>query len=211
MLLYLHHTAGDVIALAPRTYLWHYAETPRGGTDTSIMGFVVEPIRGSYTEVDGKRYYLYWTVDRILKFVTPNNKQFALFRHLTGALFEDLRDGLQLDLVPAQKNDGSLVPGYSTMFLRDEDGGLLHTITYNSNYYLQLYLADITPFTDRNLASWDFFISLKNGIEKMSGMCISADKIANSQKIKSRWNDRFPQRDKLSQKPRRSPQTRMSK
>ncbi|AYR25522.1 hypothetical protein RC54_17600 [Herbaspirillum rubrisubalbicans] len=74
-----------------------------------------------------------------------------------------------------------------------------------------LYLADFTPLTDRNLASWDFFISLKNGIEKMSGMCISADKIANSQKIKSRWNDRFPQRDKLSQKPQRSPQMRMSR
>jgi hypothetical protein len=27
MLLYLHHTAGDVIELAPGTYLWHYAET----------------------------------------------------------------------------------------------------------------------------------------------------------------------------------------
>ncbi|MCO4857224.1 hypothetical protein MKD49_12115 [Herbaspirillum sp. WGmk3] len=179
MLICQHHTSRDVIDFEPTTGLWRYVDTPWRGSDIDLIAHFALPIMGSYIVVEGERFYAYWTADRVLMFVTPDNKQFALFRHLAGALFEDLRDGLQLDLVPAQKNDGSLVPGYSTMFLRDEDGGLLHTITYNSNYYLQLYLADVTPFTDRNLASWDFFVSLKNGIEKISGMCISAEKIAD--------------------------------
>ncbi|MCO4857225.1 hypothetical protein MKD49_12120 [Herbaspirillum sp. WGmk3] len=172
MLLYLHHTAGDVIELSPRTYLWHYAETSRGGTDTSIMGFVVEPIRGSYTEVDGKRYYLYWTADRILKFVTPENKEYKLFRYLKKALFEDLRDGLHMELVTTEKKDGSAVPGYSTFRLLNSRDEILHEVSYHAQFFVDLYLGDFTASVDRDLGTWDFFVGLMRGVEEIASKCV---------------------------------------
>jgi len=172
MLIFDHVTGDDFIDFDPATGLWRYPEKPRVTPDLEIMARFTLPVRGSFTEVDGKRYYLYWTADRILKFVTPENKEYKLFRYLKKALFEDLRDGLHMEFVPAEKKDGSAVPGYSTFRLLNSRDEILHEVSYHAQFFVDLCLGDFTASVDRDLGTWDFFMGLMRGVEEIASKCV---------------------------------------
>ncbi|EIJ46392.1 hypothetical protein GWL_34200 [Herbaspirillum sp. GW103] len=193
MLIFDHVTGDDIIDFDPATGLWRYPEKPRVTPELEIMARFTLPVRGSFTEVDGKRYYLYWTADRILLFRLPDGTEYTLFRHLSDARFEDLRDGLKFEIVPAERRDGSAIPGYSTVRMHDKTGTLLHEVSYFSQRYLQLYMMDITPFTDRDLGTWDFFVALKDAVEKISKKCSSEQNESPlASRIRARTGERCP-------------------
>lgn len=62
---------------------------------------------------------------------------------------------------------------YRQASVHDKNGALLHQVSYFSHRYLQLYMMDITPFTDRDLGTWDFFVALKDACEKIGAKCSS--------------------------------------
>ncbi|MBP1317823.1 hypothetical protein RJO15_19815 [Herbaspirillum huttiense F1] len=193
MLVYQHHTGSEIIDFEPENGLWRYPEEEQRTSDLEILARFSLPVRGSYTEVNEKRYYLYWTADRILNLITPDNKTYPLFRHLKEALFEDLSNGLQIVIAPTQNNDGSEKQGYSTVRLSDKDGRILHEVSYNSRYYLELYMSDLTPFTDRTLSTWDFFVALKDGVEKIRKKCVPwPGTIADVVRIRSKSGQTCP-------------------
>lgn len=173
MLIFNHVTGADYIDFDPATGLWRYPETEPHTPELDIIARFALPVRGSFTEVDGHRYYLYWTADRTLIFRLPDCTEYALFRHLDGAHFADLREEKRIEIGPATSCDGTAIPGYSTVRLHDKNGALLHQVSYFAHRYLQLYMMDITPFTDRDLGTWDFFVALKDACEKIGAKCSS--------------------------------------
>lgn len=50
------HVPGGIIDFDPTTGLWRYPEKPRVTPELEITARFTLPVRGSFTEVDGKRH-----------------------------------------------------------------------------------------------------------------------------------------------------------
>lgn len=174
MQIYRHHTADDVIELDQASGMWHYVEEDDAISpgELAIAWRHSYPVAGSYTIEDGHRYCMYWTSAKVLLLRTPDEKEYPLFRYLGEERYEDLRHGMRVELGAAEERDGSTRAGYNTLRLTAADGTVLHEMSYHAQPYLDLYLSDFSA-ADRDLASWDFFVDLKRGVEEMEALSVS--------------------------------------
>ncbi len=165
MWLYQHHTCGDFIDLDHATGNWRYIDASEFPPDA--VKLVDFPVRGSYEDENGHRFYCYWTDDEHFVFRTHDGKVFELFRKLEDGTVIDLMPGVVAEIQASRYTDGRTKTGFSDFRIVDGNNNLLYEYTYYSQKYLNLYLHDFTPDPDRRLADWDFFVALKGGIEEL--------------------------------------------
>jgi hypothetical protein len=165
VLLYRHHTSGDVIDFDPATGHWRYVEEDRHPAVSALSTAYRRnaPIPGTYTVEDQRMYCMYWTPEGVLVLHMPDQRRHALFRHGGGEddQLEDMRQGLRIELAGTPGRNG-----YNTLRISGADGHVIHQLTYHALPYTLLYGADFT-YNDRILADWDFFEGLKDAIEDL--------------------------------------------
>jgi hypothetical protein len=164
VLLYRHHTSGDVIDFDTATGHWRYVEEDR---HPSVSALSVayrrgDPIPGTYTVEDQRMYCMYWTPEDVLVLHMPDQRRHALFRRGADEELQDLRQGLQVELAATPGRNG-----YNTLRISGADGHAIHQLTYHALPYALLYGADFS-YNDRILADWDFFEGLKDAIEDLA-------------------------------------------
>lgn len=171
MYIYKHHTSSDVIDLDPDTGRW----APVADADRPLVGALgvtyrdTYPIRGSYTEEDGKRYCMYWTNDRQFEFLPANQRPILICRRSPDGSTKMNDLGIRCTTEPAKYSDGRLRQGFSKFKLVDGAGHALFELTYNSDVYLQMAGADFTSASGfEDLGDWDFFVALKNAIDTLN-------------------------------------------
>lgn len=164
MWLYKHHTCSDIIDLNHQTGHWRpvdASEKPKGARVLADL-----PVRGSYTDVDGKRFYSYWTDDERFVFRAFDGYNIELCRKLPDGTVLESSPGLHCIIEPATYQDGRLRQGWSDVSLVDGEGQRLYQLTYDAGYYLRLYSSDFTAAAAiQDLSDWDFFVALQGGIE----------------------------------------------
>lgn len=172
MWLYKHHTCADIIDLDHESGRWRPvadAEKPKGAKVLADL-----PVRGSYTEESGKKFFCYWTDDQKFVFRTFDEKLFEICKEHGDGHTELLIPGVRCDINPAKLSNGSLRQGFSEVRLVDAQGHCLYEFAYNSEYYLRLYSSDFTAASAvQDLSSWDFFVALKEGIEIFTERALS--------------------------------------
>ncbi|MCD2518427.1 hypothetical protein LQ564_19175 [Massilia sp. G4R7] len=169
--LYRHHAADDIIAFDDATGRWEPAPeegAPPAGAMTLVQR-IGEPLRGSYTIEDGRRYCCYWTAGEELVFREPSGRRFSLFRRDARGRIVDLMPSVSADLIDAVHGDGSPLPNMSTFSLRDcFTPAPLIEVTYDSGKYLLLYSVSLFTYVpDEDLGDWDFFVALRRAIDEL--------------------------------------------
>ena len=164
MWIFKHHTCADIIDLDHASGQWRpiaESEKPKGAKALADL-----PVRGSYTEESGKKFFCYWTDDQKFVFRTFEGAVIEICRENEVGRTELLNPGLHCDISPARYQDGRLRQGFSDVRLVNKQGNVLYELSYNSEYYLQLHRSDFTAASAiQDLSSWDFFIALKEGID----------------------------------------------
>jgi hypothetical protein len=180
MHIYLHHSGDDVIDLNSQTGAWGYLKDDEHASlnELAIAYRHSDPINGTYTIENEKRYCLYWTPEKILILRTPDEKQYRLFKYLGEDKYLNLMDGMQVELLPSTFTDGRARQGYSDFRLINNDGHVLHELSYFSQKYLNFYANDFTFVPDRDLTDWDFFVALKAGVEDMVSKSVAMPEVA---------------------------------
>jgi hypothetical protein len=164
MWLYKHHTCSDIIDLDPVTGRWRYVEDADKPPGARVLAEL--PVRGSYTEVDGKRFCSYWTDDDRFEFRTPEGRVIEICRKLPDGTVQESHPGLRCVIEPSRERDGRLKPGWSDVSLVTAQGDVLYRLSYDAGTYLRLYASDFTAAAAmQGLADWDFFVALKEAIE----------------------------------------------
>lgn len=164
MWLYQHHTCSDLIDLDPETGRWRHVLDEEKPKSARVLADL--PVKGSYLQEDGKRYFAYWTDDGRFVFSTSDGCAIDICRKQGDGRIEMLVPGLHCDIAPTKLSDGCLRPGYSDVRLTDGAGTTLCALTYHSAYYARLFSSDITAASMvQDLSDWDFFVALQGGIE----------------------------------------------
>lgn len=167
MLVYCHHTGGDVIDLDEVSGTWFSVDMRDhvAAGRLAVWERCKHPVAGSYTIEDGKRYALFWNGAGELVFLTPDNARYVLFQHVGGGRFEDRMDGIKFEL--REINMAGQRDGCSEFRLVGPRAQLLHRMTYFALRYRVLYMSDFTFSSNRHLSDWDFFVALIRAVDEL--------------------------------------------
>lgn len=172
-----HHTSGDLITLDENNPDWHALpeeEWPTDG-DTPLELRHSVPVKGSYYQHESQRYCAYWTSDGDFCFRDSSDHVWPLFhRNSRGEI--STRARVETTIAPALDTSGFERAGFLS-FTLSLDGQRVFAIDYDARLFRRLYQSDTTPFADRTLGSWDFFVGVHEAVEFLN----SAARQANSQ------------------------------
>ena len=163
------YSAGDYVDIDDDSGVW----TPVPNEDADATGALSiaqrygQALSGIYTIEDGQRYALYWIGGETLVLRTPDGQRLPLFRRAGESGFACVVPGLHASRAPAAE------PGYSDFRLLGADGVLLHACRYHALRYQHALGMNFITAADEDLADWDFFVALQEGIEDMLRQCVS--------------------------------------
>ena len=168
VLLCRHHTAGDVISISEDSDDWFAMdenERPSDGEVPLYARFDME-VRGTYFQIGTSRYCAYW--DHSSRFCFRDNRDHvtALFQLDSDRKIRPLHASIEAHVEPAKRASGALEQGKSR-FALTVDSECVSDVVYESQLFLRLYGADLTPFTDRTIGSWDFFRGVVEAVEHL--------------------------------------------
>jgi len=162
-----HHTSADLIALGETDADWHAlpeSEWPADGETPLELRHAV-PVRGSYYQHENQRYCAYWSSVGDFCFRDSSDHVWPLFhRDADGAI--SMRPGVETSIAPALDTSGFERAGF-LRFSLSVGGERVFTIDYDGRPFRRLYQSDTTPFSDRTLGSWDFFVGVHEAVEAL--------------------------------------------
>ncbi|MCZ4305758.1 hypothetical protein [Denitromonas ohlonensis] len=185
VLLCRHHTADDVISLSMSTGDWFSVEERDAPSDGEVPldARFDMAIRGTYYQGDTVRYCAYWDYSDRFCFRDNHDQITPLFERARNGKIRALHTSIDAVVEPAKKPSGALEQGKSR-FKLVVDGKVTTDVVYESQLFLRLYGADVTPFSDRTLGSWDFFVGVAEAVHCLSSEHTHPEK---SETAKHEW------------------------
>jgi hypothetical protein len=163
-----HHTSGDLIALSQTTGDWYALPEDEWPSDGEVPLDLRHsmPVRGSYYQNESQRYCAYWSSDGDFCFRDSNDQTWPLF-HRDDEGRVSPRSAVETSIAPARDATGFERAGFLT-FALTIDGIRRCAIDYDARLFRNLHQSDTTPFSDRTLGSWDFFVGVHEAVDALN-------------------------------------------
>jgi len=163
-----HQTNADLIALSETSADWHAlpeSEWPADGETPLELRHSV-PVKGTYHQQDNQRFCAYWSSEGDFCFRDNSDRVWPLFhRDIDGSIVTRAR--ILTSIAPATDASGFERAGFLE-FTLSMDEKRVFEMHYDARLFRRLYQSDTTPFSDRTLGSWDFFVGVHEAVESLN-------------------------------------------